>query len=54
MPARTSKSGLKNALSFDVAYSDKYIALNNPTGTETHNAIIDMRKVPANKGIAPY
>ena len=54
MPAKISSNGLKKALSLEVAYSDKQIALSRPIGTDTHKAIIDIKKVPANNGIAPY
>ena len=30
------------------------MALNKPTGTETHKAINEIKKVPAKRGIAPY
>ena len=30
------------------------MALNKPTGTETHRAINEIKKVPAKRGIEPY
>ena len=53
IPERISKIGLVVALTLVSAYSDKYIAVNNPIGTANNNAIKEINIVPANNGIAP-
>ena len=52
-PARISNKGLTVPRTRLVAYSDRKIAAIRPTGTETLSAIMEIRNVPANSGIAP-